>query len=147
MDTNNKLKSISKPPEKDWRKVIADRAINKKWLQYSSEIARRISSAMDRIPGMTQKKLADKIGVKPQNISKILRGDVNLTLKTISILSTTLETELIDFPFYSDDEHMSYFIIEKPDNSLNVDSQQKIFRSHVFNSAGSNYVTEGSPLK
>ncbi|MBI1692334.1 MAG: helix-turn-helix transcriptional regulator [Bacteroidetes bacterium] len=73
---------------------------NRKWLRYSSNIARRIFAAMKEKEGMTQKSLAEKIGVSPQYINILLKGKENLTLSTIATLSAALEIELISFPEY-----------------------------------------------
>jgi len=53
---------------------------------------------MEEKEGMTQKKLAELMNVSPQQISKILKGQENLTLETISKLSETLGVDLISFP-------------------------------------------------
>ncbi|HVX50139.1 MAG TPA: helix-turn-helix transcriptional regulator, partial [Chitinophagaceae bacterium] len=85
------------------------------------------------------KKLAEKIGVKPQNISKILKGDVNLTLKTIATLATELNTELISFPFYSDEEYTVFMKLTKPDNYLGIKANHSIFKPISFNAEGYNF--------
>jgi len=72
--------------------------LNKTWLNYSGKIALRVLSAIEDIPGMNQRKLAELMGVTPQHISKIVKGQENLTLETIGKLSEALQIELIDFP-------------------------------------------------
>jgi plasmid maintenance system antidote protein VapI len=47
---------------------------------------------------MNQRKLAELMGVTPQHISKIVKGQENLTLETIGKLSEALQIELVDFP-------------------------------------------------
>ena len=49
---------------------------------------------------MSQAKLAEVVGVSPQQISKIVKGHENLTLETIYKLSRALGEELIAFPVY-----------------------------------------------
>ena len=71
---------------------------NKKWLKYSSNISLRIIAALEENKNMTQKALAEIIGVSPQYINKILRGQENLSLSTIAKISDALGVELISFP-------------------------------------------------
>ncbi len=47
--------------------------------------------------GMTQRELAEKIGKKESYISRILSGDANPTLKTISELEEALGEDIISF--------------------------------------------------
>lgn len=88
---------------KSWSEESSLRQKNRKWLKYSSNIARRILAAIEgneKIKNQTD--LAKLVGVKQQQISKILQGRENLTLETIANLSTALGTELISFPSYKD---------------------------------------------
>ena len=71
---------------------------NKKWLSYSSNIALRVLAALEESEQMTQKALAETIGVSPQYINKVLKGQENLSLQTIAKLSEALNIELITFP-------------------------------------------------
>ncbi len=75
------------------------RISNRKWLRYSSNVARRIHAAL-KDKHMTQIELATQLEVKPQVISKIIQGKENLTLKTIADISEKLNVELISFPAY-----------------------------------------------
>jgi transcriptional regulator with XRE-family HTH domain len=79
------------------------------WLRYSSKIAGRILAAIEDDNELTQVYLAEKIGVKPQQIHKIVKGQQNLTLKTIHKLAEALKTELISFPAYKDSFDTQYF--------------------------------------
>jgi transcriptional regulator with XRE-family HTH domain len=77
---------------------------NKKWLSYSSNIALRVLAALEESKEMTQKTLAEKVGVSPQYINKVLKGQENLSLQTIAKLSEALNMELITFPKFLFDE-------------------------------------------
>jgi DNA-binding Xre family transcriptional regulator len=81
-----------------WENDVECKRLNKTWLNYSGKIALRVLSAIEDIPGMNQRKLAELMGVTPQHISKIVKGQENLTLETIGKLSEALQIELIDFP-------------------------------------------------
>ena len=77
---------------------------NKKWLSYSSNIALRILAALEESEQMTQKTLAEMVGVSPQYINKVLKGQENLSLQTIAKLSEALNIELITFPKFLFDQ-------------------------------------------
>jgi transcriptional regulator with XRE-family HTH domain len=95
-----KLAKITGPESTAWREKAEFRFKNRKWLEYSSEIAVRILSAIEDREDLSQTKLAELINVTPQYISKILKGQENLTLETIAKLSEALNVELICFPHY-----------------------------------------------
>jgi transcriptional regulator with XRE-family HTH domain len=82
-------------------KKASERIANRKWLKYSSNIARRISAAMEDI-GINQIALADSMQVSAQYIIKVLSGTENLSLQTIAKLSDAVKVELISFPIYKD---------------------------------------------
>ena len=77
---------------------------NKKWLSYSSNIALRVLAALEESEEMTQKSLAEKVGVSSQYINKVLKGQENLSLQTIAKLSEALNIELITFPKFLFDQ-------------------------------------------
>jgi len=77
-----------------WRKA------NKNWLKKSTAIAIKVHSAIKQ-QKISQVKLADKMGVSAQYISKILKGSENLSLDTISKLETQLGIQLIEVCEYS----------------------------------------------
>lgn len=83
-----------------WRNRARFRVDNKKWLRYSGKIALRILAAMEDKPELNQKRLAELAGVSPQQVSKILKGQQNLTLQTIAKFGEILGTELIAFPSF-----------------------------------------------
>lgn len=83
-----------------WLQKANYRKSNKKWLGYSRKIALRILAAMEDVPGMNQKKLSGLAGVSPQHVSKIIKGQENLTLQTIATFSEILNFELISFPSF-----------------------------------------------
>ena len=77
---------------------------NKTWLNYSRNIAIRIISALEDNENMSQKTLAEKLEVSPQYISRILKGQENLSLSTIAKISTVLGVDLISFPNFKYNE-------------------------------------------
>jgi ribosome-binding protein aMBF1 (putative translation factor) len=72
---------------------------NEVWLEKSAKIAARILHeirAQKPINGMTQKMLAEKMNVTPQHINKIVKGQENLTLETISRIEQVLGVTLVE---------------------------------------------------
>jgi len=79
-----------------------DRIRNRKMLRESRAIALKILNRLDDL-GWTKKKLADEMGILPQQVTKFVSGKENLTLETqiklqevlnIPILATYYENKL-----------------------------------------------------
>ena len=99
-EIQKKLQKLSKGRKSNWAKDTEFRIKNKKWLKYSSNIARRILAVIEDNEELNQVKLAEILKVSPQQISKIIKGKENLTLDSIAKISDALGTELISFPEY-----------------------------------------------
>ena len=67
---------------------------NRAWLKKSAIIAMRVLDALDA-QKLSQKEVAERMGVSPQQISKIVKGHENLTLETITKLEAALSVQLI----------------------------------------------------
>ena len=80
---------------------------NKKWLSYSSNIALRVLAALEKNEHITNESLAQMIGVIPEYMNNILKGQENLSLETIAKLSEALNIELITFPKFLFDQPIS----------------------------------------
>jgi transcriptional regulator with XRE-family HTH domain len=80
-----------------WMKEAEERIINEKWQDLSFAIAVRILSSLKE-KKMTQVQLAEKVGVSAQMINKIVKGKENLTLETISKISSALDIPLLEVP-------------------------------------------------
>lgn len=70
------------------------RIANRQWLRVSYDIAFDILEKLDDL-GWTQKDLAEKMGVSPQYVNKLVRGSENLTLETIVKLQTILDMPIL----------------------------------------------------
>jgi len=75
---------------------------NKSWLDKSAMVAVNVLEAL-RLKGWSQKDLAEKMKVSSQQVNKIVKGQQNLTLETISKLETALEISLIEIIDYKTD--------------------------------------------
>jgi len=96
----NQIQKTNQTHGDNWVQKVNYRKVNKKWLGYSRKIALRILAAIEDVPGMNQKKLSGLVGVSPQHVSKIIKGQENLTLQTIATFSEILNFELISFPSF-----------------------------------------------
>lgn len=79
------------------------RQTNQAWLDRSAKIAIAVLSTLrkNRAEGKSpanQKELAERLGISPQQVNKIVKGQENLTLETVSRLEQALEIRLIDVP-------------------------------------------------
>ncbi len=107
MSNLEKLNKIISNKKSTWLEDAKWREANEEWLNYSFSIALRVLTTL-RTKGMTQKELAEKIGVSPQHINKIVKGQENLSLETIAKLGMALEIKLIEVPSVEDGEGISY---------------------------------------
>ena len=85
--------TISTKPSK-WLEEADYRFENKAWLQKSQAIALRILRDI-RAKGISQKDLAEKLNVSPQQVNRWVKGNENLSLETISKIECALNIELI----------------------------------------------------
>ena len=89
-----KLNKHRSPSQSKWRERGVYRMENKAWLRYSQAIAMIVLDAMEET-GLTQKALAEKMGCSQQYISKILKGQENMSLETISKLESALDLDML----------------------------------------------------
>lgn len=90
------MKNLNKLASNDstWKEEAERRKENRGWQEKSQRIAVKILSTI-REKGIKQKQLAVMIGVSPQQINKIVKGNENLTLTTITKLENALNLQLI----------------------------------------------------
>lgn len=100
MTTLEKLKQISEPAPSNWREKAQWRKDNRDWLRKSGRIAVAVLEAIDANPDMSQAKLAEKMGVTKQYISKIVQGQENLSLQTICKLESALGITLVEVKYF-----------------------------------------------
>ena len=68
--------------------------------RYAGELAIAVGELREK-HGLTQRDLADRIGMKESQLSRILGGSGNPTLHTIARLAAVLGEDLIEFPAYN----------------------------------------------
>ncbi|HWB90969.1 MAG TPA: helix-turn-helix transcriptional regulator [Puia sp.] len=91
----NKLSELTADQFSDWKEKAKYRRENREWLQKSAMIAVHILDAL-KAQDLTQKDLAARMNISPQQISKIVKGQENLTLETISNLEKALGIQIIE---------------------------------------------------
>jgi transcriptional regulator with XRE-family HTH domain len=96
-----KLNAIAIDESKQWEEKADWRKENREWLNKSAKIAIRILREIrvqKQINGMSQKRLAELVGVSPQYVNKIVKGQENLSLETICKIEKALGIILIETP-------------------------------------------------
>lgn len=104
---------------------IKKRIKNRAMLRESQKIALKVLLKLDEL-NWSQKDLAEKMNVSPQQINKIVSGKENLTLETIIKLQN-----ILDIPVLA-----TYY--DKPKNqikelTINTDSKYKVSSTPMFN--------------
>ena len=89
-----RLKKHSEPDKSNWREVFREMDANESWLRHSQNIALIMLDKMDELK-MTQKQLADKMQCSHQYVSKVLKGQENLSLETLSKIERALGISII----------------------------------------------------
>ena len=77
-----------------WREEAEYRRNNRRWLRYSGFIALKIIHRLDELD-LSKHELAQKMNCSPQYISKLVKGQENLTLETIAKLEDVLGIDLV----------------------------------------------------
>ena len=88
------LESHKSETPSTWREEAEWRRDNWSWLQYSQKIAVKILLRMKQT-GLTQQALAERMNCSQQYVSKILKGNENLSLDTLSKLEEVLGMNLL----------------------------------------------------
>jgi ribosome-binding protein aMBF1 (putative translation factor) len=101
-DTKKSIKDISIPSYENWMEKVAWRKANKAWLGKSADIALRILDALEEL-NWKKAKLAQEMGVSPQQVSKYVKGEENFKLETLCNLEKVLGIELVTI-LQSDEE-------------------------------------------
>lgn len=92
--TISKLREHQSATPSKWRENAQWRMQNKSWLRYSQRIAIMMLSKMDEL-GMSQKQLSELMGCSQQYVSKVLKGQENLSLETISKIEKCLGIQIL----------------------------------------------------
>lgn len=88
------LKQHLSPTPSRWRERAEWWQQNKTWLRHSQHIAMLMLDKMEEM-NMTQKRLAELMGCSQQYVSKVLKGQENLSLETMSKIEDCLEISIL----------------------------------------------------
>lgn len=93
----SRYQSVTRSP---WREEEENtrRAKNEGWLVYSRKIAIKTALAMKQ-HNLTRSDLAKRMGCSPQYISRLLKGEENLSLETICKLENALNQSIMQAVF------------------------------------------------
>ncbi len=89
-----RLRQYQSPTPSKWREEAEERQADRSWLKHSRKIATKMLVKMND-EGITQSQLADRMGCKQQQVSRILKGRENLTLETLSKIEVALNINLL----------------------------------------------------
>ena len=93
----SKLKEHRASTPSRWRENAEWRMANKSWLRYSQHIAMMMLDRMEELH-MSQKQLSELMGCSQQYVSKVLKGQENLSLETLYKIEQCLNLQIIAEP-------------------------------------------------
>ncbi|MCQ2247363.1 MAG: helix-turn-helix domain-containing protein, partial [Bacteroidaceae bacterium] len=93
-----RLDEVAKPRPKENERRSMERAENREWMRMSQDIALGIHRYL-RLSNMTQREFAERMGVSPAYVGKLLKGLENLTLETIWKIQELIGVSFFSFPF------------------------------------------------
>ncbi len=89
------LNSIAVEDTSNWEVEFDWREENKDWLANSAKTALRILRTL-KSRNISQKEFAEMLGVSPQQVSKIVKGQENFTYQTINKIEKALSISLME---------------------------------------------------
>lgn len=89
-----RLRRHAETMHSDWRERAEWRRSNRDWIRRSQNIALRMLNSMEE-QHLTQRALAERMGCTQQYISKVLKGQENLSLETLVKIEDALGIELL----------------------------------------------------
>src|SRR5260221_4553829 len=90
-----KLSNLASDQPSDWKAKAKYRRENREWLKKSAASAVRVLDAL-KSHNLSQKDLAERMSISPQQLSKIIKLQVKLNLGTISDLASAMGIQIID---------------------------------------------------
>lgn len=98
-DVLKKLQGVISKTPSQWNQDVLKRSENKPWKKRSQAVALKVLRTL-RAKGLSQKELAEQIGVSAQQVNKWVKGNENFTFETISKLEIALGVELMSIKGY-----------------------------------------------
>ena len=92
------LEAHASPTPSKWREQAEWRRANRSWLPYSRKIAIKAAMAMKQ-QDLSRTDVATRMGCSPQYVSRLLKGEENLSLETICKLENAINTPILQYEF------------------------------------------------
>jgi len=92
---SEKLNAIASKESSGWKESAQVAADNAAWIKKSQLIALKVLRTLREL-GITQKELAERMGISPQHVNKLVKGKENLTLETIVRVGEALGVDLFE---------------------------------------------------
>lgn len=96
----DRLSSYQSPTLSEWREkeAVYQTAKSQGWLKYSRKIAIKVAMSM-KYQNISRQELAERMGCSPQYVSRLLKGEENLSLETICKLEEALNIAILQYEF------------------------------------------------
>lgn len=89
----SKLEQLQSSTPSRWREKAERRQQDKVWLRHSQGIAMKMLDKMEELH-LNQSQLAERMGCSQQYVSKVLRGQENLSIETMVKIEQALNIQL-----------------------------------------------------
>lgn len=131
MEVNiDKLRELAKPVSEKAKNAARYRDDNRDWLNKSAKIAIRLRKIL-RDNNISQIELANRMGVTPVQVNKILSGKENLGLKTICKVEKAIGLSLIEIFPVKDNPFRTVVSVKIENVGIN---SEKVYRSPKISS-------------
>lgn len=110
-DILEKLNQVVSSEPIKWHADSEFRSKNKKWLKRSQAVALKVLRTL-RENGLSQKDLAERLNVSPQQVNKWVKGNENFTFETISKIEDALQIELMSITGFETNHESNVQILE-----------------------------------
>ena len=124
----DKLQNVVSTEPSKWHEDAEFRLQNKKWLKRSQCVALNILRTL-RAKGLSQKDLAEKLGVSPQLVNKWVKGKENFTFETVAKLEEALDIELMSVTGFEGIQETEPKMVEIP-YSVQLQNIQTEIKEH-----------------
>ncbi|MCK9311397.1 MAG: helix-turn-helix transcriptional regulator [Bacteroidales bacterium] len=121
----NKLQNVVSTEPSKWHEDADFRFQNKEWLKRSQCVALNILRTL-RAKDLSQKDLAERLGVSPQLVNKWVKGKENFTFETVAKLEEALNIELMSVTGFEGIQKTELKMVEIPYSVLTQNIQPEI---------------------
>lgn len=120
MTNKEKFLQLVSEEDNNTLKEIKQRIKNRAMLRESQQIAIKVLIKLDEL-GWSQKDLAEKMGVSPQQITKIVSGKENLTIETQIKLQNILDIPVLATYYENKEKGKGEFILNVEKQFVNIE--------------------------